>query len=197
MLRLCSYFVYKINSWKEFITPNMSTIGAFLTLSKNLYPTPNCQKCSKFAQIQCDEFILWVDFTQQIWEKSEHFWQCPKFHILHPKFWELSKMLRLCSYFVYKINSWKEFITPNMSTIGAFLTLSKNLYPTPNCQKCSKFAQIQRDEFILWVDFTQQIWEKSEHFWQCPKFHILYPQFWELSKMLWLCSYFVYKINSC
>ena len=91
MLRLCSYFVYKINSWKEFITPNMSTIGAFLTLSKHLYPAPNCQKCSKFAQIQCDEFILWVNFTQQIWEKSKYFWQSPKFHILYPKFGSCQK----------------------------------------------------------------------------------------------------------
>ena len=91
-------------------------------------------------------------------------------------------MLRLRSYFVYKINSWKEFITPNMSTIGAFLTLSKNLYPGQNCQKCSKFDQIQRDEFVLWVDSTQQIWEKLEHFWQSPKFHILYPKFGSCQK---------------
>ena len=69
-----------------------------------------------------------------------------------------------------------------MSTIGAFLTLSKSLYPTPNCQKCSKFAQIQRDVFILWVDLTQQIWQKSEHFWQCPKFHIFYPKFGSCQK---------------
>ena len=155
MLRLRSYFVYKINSWKEFITPNMSTIGAFLTLSKNLYPGQNCQKCSKFAEIQCDKFFLWVDFAQQIWEKSEHFWQLPKFHILCPKFWELSKMLRFCSYFVYEIDSWKEFITPNMSTIGAFLTMSKKWDRGPNCQKCSDFAQIECDEFFLSVDFTQ------------------------------------------
>ena len=58
MLRLCSYFVYKINSWKEFITSNMNTIGAFLAMSKKWDRGPNCQKCSNFAQIECDEFFL-------------------------------------------------------------------------------------------------------------------------------------------
>ena len=48
---------------------------------------------------------------------------------LGPKFWTLSKMLRLCSYLVCENNSSKGFITPNMSKIGAFLTKSQNFGP--------------------------------------------------------------------
>ena len=48
---------------------------------------------------------------------------------LGPKFWTLSKMLQYCSYLVCENNSWKEFITPNMSKIGAFLTMSKIYNP--------------------------------------------------------------------
>ena len=101
---------------------------------------------------------------------------------LGSKFWALTKVLWFCSYLVCKNNSRKEFITSNMSKIGAFLTRSKNLGLGPNFQKCSDFAHIWCDEFFSWVVFTHQIWAKSEHFWQCPKFWSQF--FWQYGKRL-------------
>ena len=43
------------------------------------------QKWSDFAEIRCDEIFLWVDFTHQIWAKSDHFWQSWKI-----TFWALT-----------------------------------------------------------------------------------------------------------
>ena len=46
-----------------------------------------------------------------------------------PNFWTSSKMLRFCSYLVWWILFLSRFHTPNMSKIGAFLTMSKILDP--------------------------------------------------------------------
>ena len=47
------------------------------------------ENCSDFSHIWCDEFFFWVVFTHQIWAKSEHFWQCPKFWTQF--FWQYGK----------------------------------------------------------------------------------------------------------
>ena len=118
-----SYLLCEINSQNEFITLNLSKFGAFLTIWSWIQIFEQCQKCSDCAHIWCDEFFWWVDFINKIWAQSEHFWQRPKFWTWNVKFWELSKMLRFFSYLLCKINWQKEFITFNLSKIGAFLTI--------------------------------------------------------------------------
>ena len=59
-----------------------------------------------------------------------------------PKFWASSKVLRFCSYLVYKNDSRKEFITLNVSQIGAFLKIWTQAQIFGPHQKCSDLAQI-------------------------------------------------------
>ena len=127
MLRFCSYFVYEIDSWKEFITPNMSTIGAFLTTPKILDIKCEILGVVKNAPIflifvvqnQLTKRIYHIEF-QQIWSIFDNFGQ-------DTNFWIRSKMLRLCSYLVWWILFMSWFYKQNMSTIGAFLTTPKIL----------------------------------------------------------------------
>ena len=86
MVRFCSDLVCEINSSKEFITQNLSKIGAFLAwIKKSPKIFDRAQKWSDFAEIWCDEIFSWVDFTHQIWAKSDHFWQSWKI-----TFWALT-----------------------------------------------------------------------------------------------------------
>ena len=100
MLQFCSYLVCEINSPKALLTPNFSKIGAFLTGSKNLGPGPKFWNSSDFAQIRCEQCFRWVDFTHQIWAKSDHFWQSWKL-----TFWALTLSARFSN--ILKRSVWE------------------------------------------------------------------------------------------
>ena len=153
---------------KKIITPNLSKLGAFLTMSKNLYQGPNCQNCSDFAQIQCHEFFLWVDFTGQIWANSEHFWQCQK-----------------CS----------DLIIDFFPKFGSFIHIYDKIFwhkmwNLGHCQNALMFLI-----FVVWNKHTKWIHQvEFEQIWSIFNNMELNTNFWTMSKMLWLCSYLVWWI---
>ena len=100
MLRFCSYLVCEINSPKALLTPNLSQIGRFLKIWTQAQIFGHRQKCSDLAQIWCEQCFWWIDFTHQIWAKSDHFRQSWKL-----SFWVLTLLARFSN--ILKRSVWE------------------------------------------------------------------------------------------
>ena len=106
MLRFCSYLVCKNDSLKEFISPNMSQIGAFLTKSQKFGPRSKFSKMLRF----CSHLVWWILSLRRFYtpnmSKIGALLTMPK--ILNPIFLTIRKKVSPNFWYV----AWKRLIYP-------------------------------------------------------------------------------------
>ena len=159
-------------------------------------PTLHSSNWRVFAETLA--FIIWVDFTGEIWVKSADFMGEILGHSPHPAFIKLKSFCwNTCFYNFGWISQVKSGLNPPDFT-GQIHQISgwnlvdfmKSLVIAPTLHSSNWRVFAETLAFIIWVDFTGEIWVKSADFMGEILGHSPHPAFIKLKSFCWnTCFY--------